>query len=192
MDRTKNLIDILNKTMASYSLILIISGTILNPLIFYLCLRNKKLRQVSTFKLFAITSISDTLNLYIWNRDHFADTFFDHQLIWKNLFYCRLSYFMQYVTFQYSSWIWVSISLDRYISISVRKWAKFYFVGARPVLFAVLLAVIIFAINSIVIFKNGYVATVNGTEMVFCRATSENDYSWYITMVKVNDSPSFF
>lgn len=56
-------LEIAERAVSVYSLLLVIVGTAANALLLYLCLQ-KKLRNINTFKLFAFVSISDTLSLY--------------------------------------------------------------------------------------------------------------------------------
>jgi hypothetical protein len=56
-------LEIAERAVSVYSLLLVIVGTAANGLLLYLCLQ-KKLRSINTFKLFAFVSISDTLSLY--------------------------------------------------------------------------------------------------------------------------------
>jgi hypothetical protein len=182
----QNVFEIINKILASFSLLFIIMGTILNMLTVYICLRSKKLREVSTFKFLAITAINDTLSLYMWNQNQFSNAFFNLQLAFKNLFYCRFfNVFLQYFTLQFSSWLWVSISLDRFLSITTQKWTRIYFRGVRPLIYSALLAVILIGVNFNTIFTNGYSFSINGTEIVVCYATSQYDYSWFNIMAQV-------
>lgn len=178
--------ELYQKIFASYSLLLVIFGSILNPIICYICLSKKKLRGVSTFKFLAIVSISDTFCLYMWNLEHFIDVFFHFELVTKSLFYCRfINIFLQYLTLQFSSWMWTSICLDRFLSISIQRWSKSYFSGARPFLYSFIVGFLLIALNFNTIFTNGYSRVINGTEVIFCFASSENDYFWYKFMAQV-------
>lgn len=179
-------IEILTKILASYSLLLLIVGIILNPLITFVCLKSRKLRAVSTFNFLAIVAINDALSLCIWNVHHFENTFLDLNLPYRSLQYCRIvSFWLQYSTLQYSSWMYMSISLDRYLSLSIAKWSRFYFNGLRPFIYSAILALIIFGLNFNEIFTIGYSDLVNGTVVVNCNANRENQFSWIDLMTQV-------
>lgn len=187
MSNTTNLIGIFEKIFASYSLALIILGSIFNSLVCFICLKSKTLRSTSTFKMLAIVAISDLISLFEWNADNFSIAFFNYLAYTQNLFFCRfVTMFLQYATLEISSWMWVSISLDRYLSLRVKRWRKHYFRGYRAVLLAIGLVIFIVAINFVEIFKNGYSFVVNGTEVVVCGATSENNFFWFQLMSQVS------
>jgi hypothetical protein len=188
-----NLNLIFRKIFASYSLILIIFGTILNPIVCFVCFKSKVLRKTSTFKLLAIASLNDMLTLYEWNEDNFTVAFFNYLASNQNLFYCRfVTMFLQYVTLEFSSWMWALISFDRYLSLRVKMWSKQYFSGIRPVICSAALALVIVAINSNEIFTTGYSYTLNDTEYVVCGPTSPNNYFWYNTMKQVRVENKLF
>lgn len=180
-------IDIFSKIIAIWSIILIIVGIALNPLVCYICLKSKQLRSKSTFKLLAIVSICDLISLFEWNLDHFTQGIFNHLESKNNVFYCRfVTMFLQYVTLEFSSWMWLSISLDRVMSLFIKEWTKNYFSGLFPLVYSTLLAMIIVAINFIDIFTLGYgFINANGTFIVVCGATSGYDFSLYNVMSKV-------
>jgi hypothetical protein len=93
--------------LGHYSLVLIVSGTLCNCLIFLVCTR-PNLRKINTFKLFAFLSVSDILTLYHWNLDNLLyikyGKYFNLVFLWK----CRISNYLQYLTLQYSAWILVT------------------------------------------------------------------------------------
>lgn len=179
-------IDVLSKILAAYNLLLIIMGTLLNPIVCYVCLRSSKLRTVSTFKFLSIIAINDIVSLYMWNQEHVTQIFFNIELISISLFYCRyISAFLQYFTLQFSSWMWVSISLDRLLSLSLKHWSRVLFNGFRPFMYMATLAVILVAINFSVLFHEGYIDEINGTTLVVCYEDKENMFQWNILMAEV-------
>ena len=100
-------LDVIEKIFGMYTLIITILGSLLNPLILFVCLR-KKLRSVNAFKFFAAMSIADTIALYEWNLKHFTNIYYninyeDHSIVW-----CRLSMLLQYVSLEYSAWMLVN------------------------------------------------------------------------------------
>lgn len=100
------MMNVFNKILGIYALILTVFGTLANGLLLYICSR-KKLRSVNTFKFFAIMSISDTICLYEWNLNHFVTIFYNFDLFFYSLFWCRFSTFMQQISLEYSAWILV-------------------------------------------------------------------------------------
>ena len=95
------------KVLGVFALIITIVGTLLNGLIFYVCLR-KKLRKVNAFKFFAMISITDIIALYEFNLKHFIVPFYGIDYNYISLTWCRISIFIQYVSLQYSAWLLVS------------------------------------------------------------------------------------
>src|SRR5579883_934203 len=92
-------LDILAKIFAIYNLSLILTSVVLNPLVLYICVRSKKLRSTSTFKLLTFSAVNDILVCIFWNEESFTDNFFNLQLYNKNIVYCRIfSEFVQYTT----------------------------------------------------------------------------------------------
>lgn len=179
-------LDVFLKILASYSLLLIIYGTILNSFLFYVCLRSRKLRSTSTFKLLASVSISDTLSLFMWMQEHFVSTFFNIYFPHRSLFYCQtISIWVQYSTLQFSSWMYMSISLDRYLSLIVRKWRQLFSRRPWPFVYSVVLAFCICAINLNENWTAGLIEAVNGTEVIFCFVTKINQFDWIKLMSEV-------
>lgn len=175
--------DVLAKVIGAWSIILVLIGSIFNPLVCFVCFKSKQLRSTSTFKLLAIAALNDFLVQFEWNFDHFTLGFFNFAESSNSVFYCRfVTMFMQYVTLEFSSWMWLSISLDRFLTLRIKKWRRNYFVGMRPIIYSALLALLIIAINFIDIFTLGYGYVVNGTQVVVCGATSGYDFSLYYIM----------
>ena len=98
--------NLIYKILGSYALVLTVLGTILNIILFIICLQ-KKQRKVNTFKFFAFISIVDTFALYEWNLKHFIKSFFGINPEFTNLIWCRLSAFIQYTGLQFSAWLLV-------------------------------------------------------------------------------------
>lgn len=180
-------ITILTKITSCFNLLLIVSSSILNPMLFYVCVRSKRLRTTSTFKLFAIGAINDFFANLPWNQECFTNSFFDLQLPYKNLFYCRwISVFFQFSCFEFTSWLLFSISLDRFLSMTLNKWTKHIFNGLKPVFFSICLAVIILAINFNQVFYGGYSFHINNlTEVIVCFDSPHDSFNWYHLMSQV-------
>ena len=184
---SSQIVDIIGKILAVYNLALIFISVILNPLVLFICVNSKNLRSTSTFKLLAFGSINDILTCIPWNWENFAYTFFGLLLGTKNLTYCRwVPTFLQYSTIELASWLFVSISCDRFLSLSLPRWRNHYFNGIKPVIFASLLTLFIFGINLNEIFTVGYTYMDNGTEVIQCFGNLPDQFPWYYTMSQVN------
>ncbi len=96
----------LKKIVSSYNIFLIIIGTIGNILTAIICLQ-KDMRKISTFKLYAFNTISDTICLYPWNIRQFVLYFFDTDLETTYLWWCIGASYVQFSTFELSAWILV-------------------------------------------------------------------------------------
>lgn len=176
-----SVIDVFQKITGTYLGFLMVASVILNPIILFVCIRSKKLRSNSTFKLLAYSSLNDLLNCLGWNMDDFIFSFFNIRISSTNLIYCRVvSVFLQCATIQFSSWMLVSISLDRLLSISIKKWSKYYFRGYRPLLYAILLTLVILGLNSNMIVFGGFSYFEDGVEIIYCFATPpDQTIDWY-------------
>ena len=183
-------IDTVSKIFACICIIESIAGVILNPLVLIICLKSRRLRSTSTFKILAVSAINDMIVSIPWNQDDFAITMFGHYSAYESLFYCEwISVFLQNATLNIETWILLSISVDRLLSMVVKKWSKFYFTGYRPYIFTVLLCLVISALNFHEGFTSGYIYVDNETqlEIVECYATGPTfSYDWYGFVEKVN------
>ena len=174
-------IETFSKIFAVYNLILIVASLILNPIALFICIKSKKLQSISTFKLLAFSSVSDMLTMIGWNQESFTNAFFSLYPYTRSLWYCRLvTIFLQFSTLEYQSWMLLSISLDRLLLMTVRRWRKYYFNGFKPIIYSSFLAVFIIAINSNQLFYGGNKVVVNETTLIVCQQ-SEPDQSidWY-------------
>lgn len=187
MDTQHAVIDVFAKIFAVYNLILIIAAIVLNPMIIYVCLRSSKLRSTSTFKMLTIGAVNDLLCSLAWTQECFTNTFFNLQPQSRSLFYCQwISVFLQLTTFEIASWNMVSISLDRLLSLSLKKWSKSYFNGMKPYIYTACLMFVIAAINFVEVFNSGYISyDENGTEIITCYANPPDSFPWYNTMSQV-------
>lgn len=182
-------LNVLAKITGIYNLLLIIIAVFLNPLVLYVCVKSEKLRSHSTFKLLAFNSINDILVCLAWNFECFTNTFFDFLPFFRSIFYCKwISVFVSFTTQCFTSWMLLSISIDRLLSITIKNWHKRYFTGSRPIVYSFLLAFIIAGINLNEIFIGGYVEIINGTEYIDCFSNPPGSYPWYHLMAQVMSS----
>ena len=186
----QNIIDTISKVFSCLCIVETVFGIILNMIIVILCLKSQRLRTNSTFKMFVVGAINDMLISVPWNLDIFALTMFNYLLPDQSHFYCRwISNFLQYTTLSIESWLLLSISIDRLLSMVVKKWTKFYFSGYRPYIFAVLMCFLIAGINFFEVFTVGYSFYNNQTqtEMFLCYASNPSlGYDWYTFSTQVS------
>lgn len=173
-------IDVFSKISAAYNLLLIISSVILNTLLIFICVKRKNLREISTFKLLAFSAFNDMLTCLVWKEESFTNTFFDFRPYSRSLLYCRLmSMFLQYTTMELESWLLVSISLDRALSLSISKWSRIYFKGIWPIVFCIVLTLFVIGVNINQFFTLGFTQVINGTEAISCFKSFSGDVEWY-------------
>jgi len=117
-------------------------------------------------------------------------TMFNYEPVNDSVFYCKwISIFLQFTTMTIESWLLLSISVDRLLAMTLKKWTKFYFNGYRPYLFAVLLCLTMAAINLFEVFTIGYSYFNNQTQTVayVCHGTNPSlGYDWYSFSIQVN------
>lgn len=91
--------------LAAYSILLVIFGTAGNLLTCLVCFR---LRSTTTFVFLAIASLFDAASLFVWNLNHFTQTFLDIDLQSRNIHSCRIGQFVQFTSLEISAWLLVS------------------------------------------------------------------------------------
>lgn len=186
---TQNIIDTVSKILSYLTILETIFGIILNMIIVIICLKSQRLRSKSKFKILTVAAINDMINCIPWNLNVFLVNIFNYFIFLESPFYCRLlSNFLQYSTLSIESWLLLSISIDRLLSMVVKKWSKFYFSGFRPYIFALLLCFSIAGINFFEVFTVGYSFYNNQTqtEMFLCYASDPSlGYDWYTFSTKV-------
>lgn len=180
-------IDVLTRIVAWYHLILLVVSVILNPFVLFICLKSPKLRSISTFKLLAVNSINDILVCLEWNLADFNNKILNFNASLRSLAYCRaMTFFLQYSTMQFNSWMLVSISLDRYLTVTVRRWTTQYFSNKRPFIYAGVLALVIVAINFNELFTVGFSYFRNDTLINVCSSSPPETFPWNRLMNQVN------
>lgn len=183
----EKLIEVFTKIFASYNLFLLISSCVLNPIVIFIIIKSKRLRSTSTFKILAFSAVNDILTCFAWNLEGFTDSFFAFQPYSLSLLYCRLiSNFLQLTSLQLESWLVVSISLERLMSLSYKKWSTHYFKGHRPIIYCFLLTLVLIGINFNEIFTIGYSDYANGTVYVTCFMNRPGELDFYQLMAKVS------
>ena len=191
MDSTqKSIIDTVSKIFSVYAIIETVVSIILNLLVIIIILKSERLRTTSTFKILVVSAVNDMLVCFPWNVSNFLYTMFNYVAMYRSAFICKWIFmFLQYTTFSIESWLLLSISVDRLLSLHVKKWSKFYFNGLRPYIFAVLLCLTMAAINLFEVFTIGYSYFNNQTqtETFVCHGTDPSlGYDWYTFSIQVN------
>jgi hypothetical protein len=127
MNSTQDMmIDTISKIFAGFGLAEMIVSIILNLLVIIIILKSKKLRSTSTFKILAFSAVNDMILCIPWNLEIFLYTMFNNKIT-NNVFYCKwISNFLEFTSLSIESWLLLSISFDRLLSLHVNKWTKFY------------------------------------------------------------------
>lgn len=184
-------VETVSKIFACLSIVETILSIIFNPLVLIIILRSKKLRQISTFKILAISAVNDMLVAIAWNVDMFGMTMFNSTPSSNSIFFCRFfATFLGYATLCIETWILLSISADRLLSMAVKKWTKFYFNGYRPYIYTVSLSLFIAGLNIFVGVTSGSAIHDNQTQTDFfnCYMTDPSfGYDWYNFESKVSN-----
>lgn len=167
-------------TLGSLNLILIFASFILNSFVLFICLRSKRLRTISTFKILSFSSVNDIIACLAWNFSDFTSSVFSWRPYEHSMFFCRfLAIFSQYSSISLISWLLVTISLDRLLSMTLRKWSNIYFNSYKPLIFSSCLTFTILVINFNQVFTIGGVFNVNETEKLICYISNFPDIDWY-------------
>ena len=191
MNSTQNVIvDTVSKIFAAYAIIETAASIILNSLVIIIILKSERLRKTSTFKILVVSAVNDMLVCLPWNIGNFLYTMFNNASLYRSVFFCKWIFILlQYTTFSIESWLLLSISVDRLLSMTLIKWSKFYFNGYRPYIFAVLLCFTMAAIHFFEVFTVGYSYFDNQTQTqkFVCHTTDPSfGYDWYTFSIKVN------
>ena len=193
---TQRIIETITNVLSYLTIFETLSAIVLNMIIVIICLKSQRLRSKSTFKILTVGAINDLLTCIPWNLNVFLVNVFKYFLFLESQIYCRwISNFLQYTTLNIQSWILLSISIDRLLSMVVKKWSKFYFKGYRPYIFALLLYFSIAGINFFEVFTVGYSFYNNQTqtEMFLCYASNPAlGYDWYTFSTQVSYLYTYF
>lgn len=104
-----------SKIFLSISPLLLLFGTFTN-IFSLLVLSRKRMRKHSTYVYLAILSVIDLLALWLGIiRDYLAH---GYGIYINSLLLCKLHSFLFYFTLDFSSWILVAVSLDRFFAIT--------------------------------------------------------------------------
>lgn len=106
--------------VAYYALCLMIFGTLLNLLTFFIFCRAKFRHgdEKPAIHYMRAIAIVDILMLYGWNLDHYMTTIYGYNVGSTSIPACKIALFINYFAPQVSAWLRVLICLDRYLSLS--------------------------------------------------------------------------
>ncbi|CAF2564093.1 unnamed protein product [Rotaria sp. Silwood2] len=159
--------------LSIYALILIIVGTVGNLLTIIVLFR-RNLRRFVTVRYLIAVSICDIISLYGWNLNSFYkfNISRSHGNIEDiSLIHCRLISFMTFAALQLSSWCLTAVSFDRALSLLWLQWKQSFGRLRYTKYYIMFLASICVALNSHILFLNGY-HRPSGT--IVCYATRSN------------------
>ncbi|CAF0825233.1 unnamed protein product [Adineta steineri] len=162
--------------LSIYALVLIIIGTVGNLLTIIVLLR-RHLRRFVTVRWLIAVSICDIISLYGWNLNNF----YKFNVSSRNsniedisLFHCRFISYMTFVALQLSSWCLTAVSLDRALNLYWPQWKRLYGRIRYTKYYIMVLTTICLALNSHILFLNGYRTS---TGIITCYSTRSNpDY----------------
>ena len=139
-------LDVINKELGVFSVILAILGTAFNLLTFSVCMR-KRLRETPTFIFLAFMVINDTYSLYFYNLNSFATSFFKTLLQEISLEFCKFVNLSQFISNQSSAFLLVTMCIERYLSIKITNWRKVYFNSKKATILSAAIVVFFFLFN---------------------------------------------
>lgn len=169
--------DKLNYANAIYSGIIIFVGTCSNLACIFVCLR-PNLRKTPTFIFYSFLLSSDIFTLYIWNTDHILIVFANIQLEYMGISLCKLVTFIQLCSMQFSAWILVLMTFERYLCVKITKWRLEYFNSSRAVVICLATLLFIGLINSSFAVSLRYVNIFKSNNSLECYG--EAVYSYWI------------
>jgi hypothetical protein len=148
------------RILSIYTIILILVGTCCNLTSFVVML-GKNIRKYSCMRYLAILSLVDVIVLYQWNLNSFYKYFLTKpphfiDLDELSVFWCRWISYFAFSSLQMSSWLLALVSLDRVMIFYSRWWKKNMTEPKRVNLIILFLFVVIFGLNSHILFLNGY------------------------------------
>lgn len=106
--------------VAYYPFTLIIVGTLLNLLTFFILCQSsfKDTKKQPVIHYMRTIAIFDILMLYGWNLDHYLQIVHGYILLTYTIPTCKIFGFLNYFAGQTSAWLRVAICFDRYLSAS--------------------------------------------------------------------------
>lgn len=111
-----NEFDIIN---AYYALFLIVFGTFSNAYCFIVCSR-KELKNTFMFTIYRFLFVNDIVSLYTWNLDTVTYGLAGYLIERSGTLICGIFSWFTFVTLQWSSWLLVLISIERYLFLKYR------------------------------------------------------------------------
>lgn len=111
----------------------LIFGTVLNVLTIFICAR-EKLRKTPTFIFMGFISISNLLKITIVSSTGFIDELFHLDLASKSWAWCKLINYIDRLTFNWCSWLFITVTLEVFLSVHITNFRKKYLTLRRTVL----------------------------------------------------------
>lgn len=138
-------IDVLNKVNAIYSVFIQAFGTLGNILCCIICLR-PNLRKTPTLIFYALLLLSDAFSLHVWNFDHYLVEY--HGVFVENLglYVCKFATLLQCFSLQFSAWLLVAMTFERYLSIRFLNW-RLYNKPKTAIIISSVIGAVLFIIN---------------------------------------------
>lgn len=153
------------------------------------------MRKVATFQLYAFYTVSELIGLYPWNMTNIINYYFELNLEYTSKFLCHFISYVQYCSFEISSWILVVISIDRLVFVKWAGWHKRHINSKKVYLVALILVAFFCAWNLPFALNNGYIAEIslnnsNETSLkLICHSNPNifiiNFWSWSLTSLFV-------
>jgi hypothetical protein len=134
-------------------------------------------------------SINDLISLTVWNLNHFLIVYFQFHPEFASEIWCKIAVFMQYFSLEYSAWLLVLLTLDRYLYIrnrvknpnSIREKGL-----KKAITFCAIVGLIIFILNSNLLILNGYTVVGNNTKQVMCYRSKYLTEDYIVIWHRVN------
>ncbi len=119
-------------------------------------------------------SVNDLISLTVWNLNHFLIVYFQFHPEFASEIWCKIAVFTQYFSLEYSAWLLVLLTLDRYFHVRNRiNKPNFNRISRekglkKTIALCLIVGSIIFILNSNLLILNGYTLVGNNTKQVIC------------------------
>ena len=185
-------IDLENRIVAHYSLVLIIVGTLFNAITFLvLCrplFRGTKTRP--TLHYMRTIAIFDILMLYGWNFDHYVYPIYGFYLSRASIGACKFLSFLNYFAAQSSAWLRVFVSFDRYLSLT--RLHRTWFNNSKHVIIIISCILIVFFLLNLQFFPLACYYTAAGKISAYSKYFKLYPMWDYINLTFYNCLPFIF
>jgi hypothetical protein len=145
MYSTVNEFDVAN---AYYALFLIVFGTISNICCFIVC-SQKELKNTFMFSIYRFLFISDTMSLYTWNLGTVIYGLSGHIIESGGTLVCGLFSWFTFLTLQWSAWLLVIITVERYFYLKYRHSSITKLIDNNAKCIALIMGLVLASINAL-------------------------------------------